>query len=147
MVKSKFVSPQQYAGALGQIITATEDAGAKVSPFFEKLRAALDDNKLADMPKAEFQEISAEFDDAVEVYKNAAAALKTTKAPVRFMGQHSVMAKTFAEYADATEAMAKALDVDAQTVDMPAFEKSEADQDDLMDKFLGQVRRIMKAGV
>lgn len=147
MVKSKFVSPQQYAAGLSQIITATEDAGAKVAPFFEKLRAAIDEDKLADMPAAEFQEISVEFDDAVEVYMDAAAKLKALKAPVRFMGQHSVMAKTFAEYADATDDMAKSLKVDAQTVDMPAFEKSETDQDNLMDKFLGQVRRIMKAGV
>ena len=53
------------------------------------------------------------------------------------------MKKTFGEYADATEMMAKSLDVENQTINMDDFKQSETDQDTLMEKFLVQVRRIM----
>ena len=68
MAKMKFVSPQQYATNLGQVIQSTEDAGNKVAPFFEKLDDAIKADQVADMPKADFQEISVEFDEAVAVY-------------------------------------------------------------------------------
>ena len=55
MAKTKFVSPQQYAANLGAVIQATEDAGNKVAPFFEKLDDAIKADKVAEMPKAEFQ--------------------------------------------------------------------------------------------
>lgn len=127
MAKTKFVSPQQYAANLGAVIQATEDAG----------------NKVAEMPKAEFQEIAMEFDEAVAVYKDASAKINAIAAPVRLMGVHQSMKKTFGEYADATEMMAKSLDVENQTINMDDFKQSETDQDTLMEKFLVQVRRIM----
>lgn len=65
MAKTKFVSPQQYAANLGAVIQATEDAGNKVAPFFEKLDDAIKADKVAEMPKAEFQEIAMEFDEAL----------------------------------------------------------------------------------
>ena len=143
MAKTKFVSPQQYAANLGAVIQATEDAGNKVAPFFEKLDDAIKADKVAEMPKAEFQEIAMDFDEAVAVYKDASAKINAIAAPVRLMGVHQSMKKTFGEYADATEMMAKSLDVENQTINMDDFKQSETDQDTLMEKFLVQVRRIM----
>ncbi|MBD5833243.1 hypothetical protein [Weissella confusa] len=143
MAKTKFVSPQQYASNLGAVIQATEDAGNKVAPFFEKLDDAIKADKVAEMPKAEFQEIAMEFDEAVAVYKDASAKINAIAAPVRLMGVHQSMKKTVGEYADATEMMAKSLDVENQTINMDDFKQSETDQDTLMEKFLVQVRRIM----
>ncbi|MFR6559251.1 MAG: hypothetical protein ACLUQY_04220, partial [Weissella confusa] len=90
-----------------------------------------------------FQEIAMEFDEAVAVYKDASAKINAIAAPVRLMGVHQSMKKTVGEYADATEMMAKSLDVENQTINMDDFKQSETDQDTLMEKFLVQVRRIM----
>ncbi|WP_270766236.1 hypothetical protein [Weissella confusa] len=128
MAKTKFVSPQQYAANLGAVIQATEDAGNKVAPFFEKLDDAIKADKVAEMPKAEFQEIAMEFDEAVAVYKDASAKINAIAAPVRLMGVHQSMKKTFGEYADATEMMAKSLDVENQTINMDDFKQSETDK-------------------
>ena len=128
---------------MGAVIQATEDAGNKVAPFFEKLDDAIKADKVAEMPKAEFQEIAMEFDEAVAVYKDASAKINAIAAPVRLMGVHQSMKKTVGEYADATEMMAKSLDVENQTINMDDFKQSETDQDTLMEKFLVQVRRIM----
>ena len=143
MAKMKFVSPQQYATNLGQVIQSTEEAGNKVAPFFEKLDDAIKADQVADMPKVDFQEISVEFDEAVAVYKDASAKINAMAAPVRLMGLHQSMKKTFTEYAAATEAMAESLNVADQSIDMDKFKQSEADQDSLMEKFLVQVRRIL----
>lgn len=143
MAKTKFVSPQQYAANLGQVIQSTEDTGNKVAPYFEKLDAAIQADQVAQMPKAEFQEISLEFDEAVAVYQDAATKMQKMAVPVRMIGLHKTMEKTFTAYAQATQVMADALDVENQTIDMDAFKQSEADQDALMEKFLVQVRRIL----
>ena len=55
MAKMKFVSPQQYATHLSQVIQSTEDAGNKVAPFFEELDDAIMADQVADMPKADFK--------------------------------------------------------------------------------------------
>ncbi|MDR3191000.1 MAG: hypothetical protein LBT80_07335 [Lactobacillaceae bacterium] len=143
MAKKQFGNPRDYAVKLSQIIQDTENAGEGVAPYFEKLRDAIDADQVAALPKTEFEEISAEFDDVVEVYKNAVADIKNLKAPVRLIGVHGNLVNTFTAYYEATDAMAKSLNVAEQSIDMTAFEKSEHDQDTLMEEFLKQVRRVM----
>ncbi|TYC47895.1 hypothetical protein ESZ50_10735 [Weissella muntiaci] len=147
MVKSKFLSNQQYITKLSEIVQETEAAGERVAPFFEKLAQAIADDAVAAMPSAEFKEIAVEFDDVVEVYQVATKKLSALKAPARMIGGHTVLNKTFAQYTDATEVMAQALDVSGQKIDMVAFNQSEEDQDALMTKFYSQVQRLMSTGV
>lgn len=147
MVKSKFLSMQQYLQQLTGLVQETEKAGAHVAPFFEKLDAAIKADSLSEMPAAEFKEIAAEFDDVVEFYQTTSQQMTALKAPARLLGSHASLTKVFAQYTAATEMMAAALDVKNQTVDMTAFNQSEADQDALISKFYGQVQRLMSTGV
>jgi hypothetical protein len=142
-MKKSFATPQQYALKVGEIAQLTEDTGEKTSPYFDKLDEALQADKLADMSKADFQEIATAFDDAVDIYQDAASNLSAVKAPARVIGMHKALAQVFQEYADATQAMADALDVDKQAVDLEAFRNSETQQNDLIVKFGTQLRRVM----
>ncbi|MCM0583267.1 hypothetical protein H9L19_02080 [Weissella diestrammenae] len=144
MVKKQFANPRDYALKLSQIIQTTEDAGTAVADYFEKLRSAIDEDRVKALPKAEFEEISAEFDDVVAVYKNADQALNDLKAPVRLIGVHGSLVNTFHQYYEATIVMANALNVEQQTVDLPVFEQSEQDQDRLIEDFMKQVRRAFQ---
>lgn len=147
MVKKQFANPRDYALKLSELIQGTEEAGENVAPFFEKLRDAIDADKVAELPKAEFEEIAAEFDDVVEFYQATAAKITAMKAPVRLIGTHASLAKTFTAYAAATDMMAKSLDVANQSINMANFEQSENDQDTLMAEFLKHVRRAMSLAV
>lgn len=144
MAKKMFANPREYAMKLSQLVQATEESGSNVAEYFEKIRTAIDEDQVAAMPKAEFAEISAEFDDVVEVYKKAAADLDQMKAPVRLIGVHGSMQKTFRAYYEATVVMADALDVNNQKVDVTAFNQSEQDQDQFMEEFMKQVRRAFQ---
>ncbi|AVH75492.1 hypothetical protein PAF15_06245 [Weissella koreensis] len=144
MAKKMFANPRDYAMKLSQLVQTTEESGSNVAEYFEKIRTAIDEDQVAEMPKAEFAEISVEFDDVVEVYKKAADDLDQMKAPVRLIGVHGSLKKTFRDYYDATVAMANALDVNKQQVDVTAFDQSEQDQDQLMEEFMKQVRRAFQ---
>jgi len=143
MVKNKFGNPQQYAMKLSEIVQKTEEIGTHVGPFFAKLEEAMQADKVSEMPKSEFQEIAAEFDDTVEAYEGTITEMKQLNAPVRAMGMHQSMMTTYRAYVDATRKMADALDVENQTIIQPAFAESEVAQEDLMDKFTAQINRIL----
>ena len=143
MVKNKFGNPQQYAMQLSEIVQKTEEIGTKVGPFFGKLEEAMQADKLAEMPKADFQEIAAEFDETVEAYEETITRMKALKAPVRVMGLHQSMMTTYRAYVDATHKMADALNVEEQSITQPEFGESEVAQEDLMDKFTAQINRIL----
>ncbi len=147
MVKKQFANPRDYALKLSELIQGTEEAGENVAPFFEKLRDAIDADKVAELPKAEFEEVAAEFDDVVEFYQATSGKITAMKAPVRLIGTHASLAKTFTAYAAATDMMAKSLDVANQSINMADFEQSENDQDTLMAEFLKHVRRAMSLAV
>ncbi|MBM7617945.1 hypothetical protein JOC36_001539 [Weissella uvarum] len=146
-MKKSFVSPQQYAMMIGDIAQLTEETGEKTSPFFEKLDEALKAEKLSDLDKAEFQDIAAAFEDAVDVYQDAAKKLHELKAPARILGMHKTLAQIYQDYADATKEMADSLDVDKQAVDLDAFRDSEEKQNDLITKFGAQIRRVMMSAM
>ncbi|MBS0950281.1 hypothetical protein JK159_07930 [Weissella minor] len=146
-MKKTFVTPQQYAMKVAEIAQLTEDTGEKTSPFFDRLDAALNDDKLADMSKEDFQEIATAFDDAVDVYQDASANLAAIKAPARVLGMHKSLVQSYKDYADATQEMADALQVEKHAVDMEQFRDSEAKQNDLIVKFGTQLRRVIMSAM
>lgn len=136
---------QFYAQTLQDVLSAGEDAAVQVEPFYSKLRDALDADTVTDMPAAEFAEVKAEFDDAVDVYERNAAQLAKVQVPVRAMGAHKTLATSYQAYAQATADMRDAVDVTSQSVDLAAFEKSEEEQAALMAKIQIAVQKVMMA--
>lgn len=136
---------QFYVQTLQDVLSAGEDAAVQVEPFYTKLRDALDADTVADMPTAEFAEINAEFDDAVDIYARNAEQLAKVQVPVRAMGAHKALVSHYQAYAQATADMRDAVQVDGQSVDMVAFEASEAQQAELMAKIQVAVQKVMMA--
>jgi hypothetical protein len=143
MAKQSMASIQRFATNLQNVVDATEQTGNNVAPFYEKLVAALDADKLADMPKAEFQEIAAEFNDATEVYETNAGKLNGAQAPIKMIGMYSNLKKHYAAYAAACRQMTESLNVDAQSVDLDAFKASGFAQEDEMDKVSATIQKMM----
>ncbi|USS92509.1 chemotaxis protein [Fructobacillus americanaquae] len=133
---------QYYLQALQDVLTKTQERADSVSPFFVKLDSAKQESAVADMPKADFAEVKAEFDDAVAVYQENAKTLAALTVPVRFMGAHKTLAKAYQDYADATALMADALILDGQKIDDEKFAQSEADQETYLNKVQAQVAKI-----
>ncbi|QBO35920.1 hypothetical protein EQG49_05325 [Periweissella cryptocerci] len=143
MAKQSMASIQRFATNLQTVVDTTEETGNNVAPFYEKLATALEADKLADMPKAEFQEIAAEFNDATEVYEANAGRLNGAQAPIKMIGMYSNLKKHYAAYAQACRAMTDSLNVAEQTVDVEAFNAAGSAQEEEMDKVSATIQKMM----
>lgn len=145
MAKFNPKQTQYYVQTLQEVLQNTQDTADHVAPFFVKLDEAKQAGKVAEMDKAEFGEIKAEFDDAVSAYQKNAQTLAGLKVPVRFMGVHTIMAKAYKDYAAATAMMADALNEKDQTINEADFAQSEKDQETFLTKIQAQVAKIFGA--
>lgn len=143
MAKQSMASIQRFATNLQNVVDSTEKTGNNVADFYEKLTNALEADKLAEMPKAEFQEIAAEFNDATEVYEANAGRLNGAQAPIKMIGMYSNLKKHYAAYAQACRAMTNSLNVDEQSVDLDAFKASGFAQEEEMDKVSAVIQKMM----
>ncbi|CAH0418266.1 hypothetical protein [Periweissella ghanensis] len=143
MAKQSNASIQQFAITLQSVVEETEQTGQNVAPFFEKLDDALQANELANMDKAAFQEIVAEFNEATEVYEANVTRLASVTAPIKMMGMYVNLKKHYANYAAACRQMTNSLNVDDQSVDLAAFNASGDIQEAEMDKISVSIQKMM----
>jgi len=136
---------QAYMKTLQVVLTNTEETATHVEPFFTKLDDAKTADKISEIPAAEFAEIKAEFEDAVENYRHNAEQLNQAVAPVRLLGTHKSLAAAYTYYADATELMADAVIVSEQKIDDAKYEKSEEEQGLYLGKIQTAVSKIMNS--
>ncbi|CAJ1225495.1 hypothetical protein [Lactiplantibacillus xiangfangensis] len=134
---------QTYMPVLSKVIESTEKMGDQLNPLFEKLRQAVDDNAVAQMVPAEFNDIQMEFSDGTEQYQKNLAQLKKAQVPVRLIGRHRNLLAAYETYTNACAAMTASLNVDDQTIDVDTFNQAEKDQEAAMERVSGDVQRIM----
>lgn len=134
---------QTYMPVLSKVIESTEKMGDQLNPLFEKLRQAVDDNVVAQMVPAEFNDIQMEFSDGTEQYQKNLAQLKKAQVPVRLIGRHRNLLAAYETYTNACAAMTASLNVDDQTIDVDTFNQAEKDQEAAMERVSGDVQRIM----
>ncbi|MFB9768540.1 hypothetical protein [Lactiplantibacillus modestisalitolerans] len=139
----KKATVQTYMPVLSKVIESTEKMGEQLNPFFEKLRKAIDDDAVAAMVPAEFNDIQMEFSDGTEQYQQNLNQLKRAQVPVRLMGRHRNLVTAYEAYAKACAAMTASLDIENQKVDVAAFNQAEKDQEEQMAHVSGDVQRIM----
>jgi len=134
---------QTYMPVLSKVIESTEKMGEQLNPLFEKLRKAVDDDAVAQMVPAEFNDIQMEFSDGTEQYQKNLAQLKKVQVPVRLIGRHRNLLAAYETYTNACAAMTASLNVDDQTIDVDTFNQAEKDQEAAMERVSGDVQRIM----
>ncbi|MFT8527167.1 MAG: hypothetical protein ABF703_04085 [Oenococcus sp.] len=141
----KPVKTQQFAYQLQEFLNRVDQINEKVNPSYIKLKAALDDHKLAEMPDADFKEIAADFYDASEAYEKEALVLENLQVPVQLLGMKTNLVGYFHDYVLSTQEMAESLDPDKQQVAMAEFSKSEEDHEHFMANINHTMTRILTA--
>lgn len=134
---------QTYMPVLSKVIESTEKMGETLNPSFEKLRQAIDTDAVAKMVPAEFNDIQMEFSDGTEQYQKNLDQLKKALVPVRLIGRHRNLVAAYEAYTNACAAMTNSLNVTDQTIDVPAFDQAEKDQEAEMTRVSNDVQRIM----
>lgn len=146
MAKVQFADPHLYAAQMSNLLGAIEKIGETSQPYYDQLKNAIENNTLIEMPKSEFDEIKREFTRAVASHKEVLDVMKRMDVPVRFTGMHEVMVKYYQDYVESTEKMADSVN-EGQTVNFKNFNEADKEQDEYIEKFSLQLKKIMKAQV
>lgn len=73
-----------YVSVLAEVMETTENMGAKLNPFFETFRKALDEGK--DISPEDYDKTKAEFENGVELYENNLKNCRDWKLRLRLSG-------------------------------------------------------------
>lgn len=132
-----------YLPALSKVIEDTENTGSEMNADFEKLRKAIDDDAVADLGTATLTEIKGTFQKGTDAYTENLNRLQQASVPVRILGKHKQLVAAYRNYAQACQAMVDAIDPEGQTVNQEAFNDSEHEQENMMEKVTSAAQRIM----
>lgn len=131
-----------YAKTINQVMDTVESVQDDISPKFEVLRQALDDNKLASVTEADYQTTLDAFNAGTDKYKELLAKLQTAKAPARLVGNHKLLTGAFDDFVNGCVAMIDSMHDKPEALDQAAFDQSEADQDDAQERIMKHLQKI-----
>lgn len=132
-----------YVNVLSQVLQGTEDEAGAMNDDFEKMRKAIDDDKVSELSQAELQAVVDNFQRGTDSYEQKLNQLEQASAPVRILGKHKSLVAAFRTYTEACQAMTNSIDVEHQAVDVAAFNQSEKTQENAMEKVTAATQRIM----
>ncbi len=134
-----------YLQALTKIIEATDKTGGDMNPDFTKLRQAIDDNKVTDLDETALTDIKATFQTGTDAYVDNLNKLQQASVPVRILGKHKQLVAAYRNYSEACQNMVNAIDPATQKIDVDAFDQSEKEQENMMEKVTSATQRIMSS--
>lgn len=132
-----------YLPILTQIIESTDKTGGEMNADFEQLRQAIDQDQVATLGTDTLTAIKATFQKGTDTYTQNLNQLQQASVPVRILGKHKQLVSAYRNYAEACQAMVNAIDPDQQVVDVDAFNTSEHEQENMMEKVTTAAQRIM----
>ncbi|MFD1550381.1 hypothetical protein [Levilactobacillus fuyuanensis] len=132
-----------YINVLSKVLQGTEDEAGEMNSDFEKVRAAIDNDTVSDLSQVDLQKIVDNFQRGTDGYEDKLNKLEQASAPVRILGKHKSLVAAFRVYTEACQAMTDSINVEAQTVDVDAFNQSEKTQENAMEKVTAATQRIM----
>lgn len=131
-----------YVSVLAEVMETTENMGAKLNPFFETFRKALDEGK--DISPEDYDKTKAEFENGVELYENNLKKLQGLEAPIAIIGVHKKLVGAYRRFCEGCSHMNSSIDYAGRWVDAEQFDVSEKEQGNAMDDIARLVKKIMR---
>lgn len=131
-----------YVSVLAEVMETTENMGAKLNPFFETFRKALDEGK--DISPEDYDKTKAEFENGVEFYENNLKKLQGLEAPIAIIGVHKKLVGAYRRFCEGCAHMNSSIDYAGRWVDAEQFDVSEKEQGNAMDDIAKLVKKIMR---
>ncbi len=131
-----------YVSVLAEVMGTTENMGAKLNPFFETFRKALDEGK--DISPEDYDKTKAEFENGVELYENNLKKLQGLEAPIAIIGVHKKLVGAYRRFCEGCAHMNSSIDYAGRWVDAEQFDVSEKEQGNAMDDIAKLVKKIMR---
>ena len=134
-----------YGRIIDNVMGQVEQLQDRMSPEFEELRAAIDNDSLADIDAKHYEDIRKDFAAGTADYGTLLKMYQGASAPARLMGNHILLTKAFAGFVDGCQAMTDSLGADKQ-IDVAAFNASEKKQDaqtELITRYLQKIQTMV----
>ena len=131
-----------YVSVLAEVMETTENMGAKLNPFFETFRKALDEGK--DISPEDYDKTKAEFENGVELYEKNLKKQKGLEAPNAIIGVHKKLVGAYRRFCEGCAHMNSSIDYAGRWVDAEQFDVSEKEQGNAMDDIARLVKKIMR---
>ncbi|MFC0232458.1 hypothetical protein ACFFIF_00445 [Vagococcus entomophilus] len=116
-----------YVQKINDLITETEKTGEAMHPYFEEVRQSLDEKKTISADK--IAEVEKEFQKGLAKYLELSQAITALQPPVKVIGIHKKLEKSFQNYVAGCKEMTASLDAENGSIDEVAFNQSEEKQD------------------
>lgn len=130
-----------YGRLIDKVMGRVEEIQDWLSPEFEELRHAIDDDKVASVDDDRYAKIQKDFADGTAEYADLLKQFEGASAPARFIGNHKLLTKAFAGFVDGCSAMTKSLG-DGKQIDVAAFDAAEKQQDEETEKVTKHLTKI-----
>ena len=127
------VNVNQYLGVINNVLDSTQKMSAKMDPYFNIFRSALNDD----------EEIEAEDYQATQ-YQTNLTTLENAQAPAQLIGVHKNLIAHYREFVKGCEAMNASIDYQGYQVDREQFDAAEKAQETAMDKVNRSVQKIIR---
>ena len=131
-----------YVSVLSEVMETTENMGAKLNPFFETFRKAIDEGR--DISPEDYDKTREEFETGVELYEKNLKKLQGLEAPIAIIGVHKKLVGAYRRFYEGCAHMNSSIDYAGRWVDAEQFDVSEKEQGDAMDDIARCVRKIMR---
>lgn len=130
-----------YVQTINTIVNETEQLGEKMNPSYEKIRTAIDKDKLSNLSAAELKEIVKLFEEGTTSYRELLEKINKLRPPAKVIGIHKKLEKAYFNYVAGCEEMTKSIDPE-NGVDIAAFDQSEKKQDESSDTIMFSIEKM-----
>ncbi|MBP1047577.1 hypothetical protein I6N96_14920 [Enterococcus sp. BWM-S5] len=121
-----------YIQAVNDIVQDTEKIGESMNSYYEELRTAIDENKVAELSPEKIAEIQTVFEGGTEKYQLIMKKIEQLRPPVKVIGIHKKLERSYIEYIAGCKEMTLSLDPE-KGIDTALFNSSEEKQDKATD--------------
>lgn len=136
------VNVNQYLGVINNVLDSTQKMSAKMDPYFNIFRSALNDDE--EIESEDYQATQESFGEGVKQYQTNLTTLEKAQAPAQLIGVHKNLIAHYREFVKGCEAMNASIDYQGYQVDREQFDAAEKAQETAMDKVNRSVQKIIR---
>lgn len=131
----------RYAQLINGMIQNLEDNQTDLNGDYERLKKAIEADKVAEISSADYWAIQEHFQKGTDSYQDQLAKLKKGQAPARIIGTQHLLVDAYGQFVEGCQTMVDSM-LDDRTIDVAKFDEAEQAQDQATDKIGKYIQKI-----
>ncbi|WP_416353292.1 hypothetical protein ACNAN0_10940 [Agrilactobacillus fermenti] len=131
----------RYAQLINDLVENLEKNQSDLNPDFEKLKAAIQQDTVKDIPADDYWQIQEHFQQGTNNYQADLEKLQHGQAPARLVGTHHLLLHAYEDFVAGCQQMVDSM-LDDRTIDTKAFDTAEQAQDAATEKIGKYIQKL-----